>query len=216
MIHHQNEITQSECATGKQFVKYWVHGAHLQVDGGRMGKSLGNAYTVSDVEAKSYDPLSLRYFYLSAHYRSKLNFTWEALQNAQNSLKKLYDIIGSYEEGGEGRIEEPYLFKFMEAINDDMNMPKALAVAWDLLKSESPESSKIMTLLKFDEVFGFKLENHVGYEIPQKVQDLAKMRNEYRKAGIWDKADQVRKEVESLGFVIEDKPIGQFRIKRKL
>ena len=95
-------------------------------------------------------------------------------------------------------------------------MPKALAVAWDLLKSDAQESSKIVTLLKFDEVLGFKLENHVGYEIPQKVQDLAKMRNEYRKAGIWDKADQVRKEVESLGFVIEDKPNGQFKIKRKL
>ncbi|HLB52024.1 cysteine--tRNA ligase [candidate division WWE3 bacterium RIFCSPHIGHO2_12_FULL_38_15] len=216
MIHHQNEIAQSECSSGKQFVKYWVHGAHLQVDGGRMGKSLGNAYTVSDIESKSFDPLSLRYFYLSAHYRSKLNFTWEALQNAQNSVKKLYDIIGSYEEGGEGRIEEPFLFKFVEAINDDLNMPKALAVAWDLLKSDFPESSKIMTLLKFDEVFGFKLENHVGYEIPQKVQDLAKMRNEYRKAGIWDKADQIRKEVEALGFVIEDKPNGQFKIKRKL
>ena len=96
------------------------------------------------------------------------------------------------------------------------SVPKALAVAWDLLKSDAQESSKIVTLLKFDEVLGFKLENHVGYEIPQKVQDLAKMRNEYRKAGIWDKADQVRKEVESLGFVIEDKPNGQFKIKRKL
>lgn len=216
MIHHQNEIAQSECASGKEFVKYWLHGAFLLVDGGRMGKSLGNAYTIPDIEAKQFEVLSLRYLYMTAHYRSKLNFTWEALQNAQNSLKKLYDIVGSYEEGDTGKIDPHYFQIFMEAVNDDLNMPTALAIVWDLLKSNVSEQSKIVTLLKFDEVLGLNIENYIGYEVPQKVLDLARSRFEYRRNGIWDKADFIRREIESLGYTIEDKGPSDYKIKRKI
>lgn len=218
MIHHQNEIAQSECATGKEFVNYWVHGAFLLVDEGRMGKSLGNAYTVPDVEVKAFDPISLRYFYMTAHYRSKLNFTWEALQNAQSSLKKIYEIVGSYEEGAMGKIDALFFQRFMDAINDDVNMPNAIAVVWDLLKSNISEQSKIVTMLKIDEVLGFNIENYIGYEVPQNVADLAKIRQEYRKSGIWDKADLIRREIEELGFIVEDRvdlKVG-YKIKRKV
>lgn len=217
MIHHQNEIAQSECATGKKFATYWLHGAFLTVDGGRMGKSMGNAYTLLDVEQRGYDAMSLRYFYMSAHYRTPLNFTWEALQGANSALKKMYDLISGYHVSDEAEIDADYFEKFKHALHDDLNMPKAFSVIWELLKSETvSEEVKVVTMLKFDEVLGLKLENFVGFEIPDKVVQLAKTRDAYRKACIWDKADAVRHEIEALGFVVEDVlPVG-YKIKRKL
>lgn len=204
MIHHPNEIAQSEAATGKTFANYWVHGAFLKVDGGRMGKSVGNAYILADLEAKGFDPLSLRFFFLHAHYRTKLNFTWEALQNSQNSLRKLYSLVEGYQEDPEATISIEHIQRFEEVLNNDLNTPEALAIMWDLLKSDIPEGSKLKTLVKFDEVFGINLEDHIGFEVPKDVENLAKVRNEYRKNGIWDKADMIRKQVEEKGFIVED------------
>lgn len=214
MIHHPNEIAQSECAWGKDFVKYWVHGTFLQVDGGRMGKSLGNGYTVSDIVKRGFDPMALRYFYMSSHYRGKSNFTWEGMESAQNALRKLYEIVNGYEDSN-GTVDENYYVKFISTINEDLSMPKALAVTWDLLKADLPEGVKIVTLLKFDEVLGLDLENHVGYDIPEDILNMAKSRLAYRKAGIWDKADLLRKQIEKLGYVVEDTPQGP-KVKRKV
>jgi cysteinyl-tRNA synthetase len=216
MIHHQNEIAQSECASGKKFVKYWIHGAFLQIDGGRMGKSLDNAYTVQDLVEKGFDPIALRYFYMMAHYRSPLNFTWESMHAAQNSLKKLYDIVGGYKESLDAEPSERHISSFMSAISDDLNMPEALAVCWDMLKSNLSESVKLATILRMDKVLGLKLDDAIGYEIPQKVTDLVKTRQTYRKNGIWDKADIARREINALGYTVEDLPDGQFKIRRKL
>lgn len=216
MTHHQNEIAQSECATGKKFVRYWVHGAHMTVDGGRMGKSLGNAYTIADIEKKGFDPMTLRYLFMMSHYRSKLNFTWEALQNAQNALKKLYELARSYEKEPSAKPSKEFLKKFSEKINDDLNMPEAVAVVWDMIKSEIGEPEKLATLLKMDSVLGLRIEEHLAFETPQKVIDMAKTRAEYRKAGIWDKADQARKQIMEMGYEIEDLPDGKFKLKRKI
>ena len=215
MIHHQNEIAQSECATGKKFVNYWVHGAFLTVDGGRMSKSLGNFYTLSDVKQRGFSPLDLRYFFMTAHYRSPLNFTWEAMQNAQNSLKKIFDIVSNYEYDPRAEVSEKYVKKFLEKLNEDLNIPEALAVFWELVKSNMSETSKLNTILKMDEFLGLKLQEHIGVEIPKNVEDLARMRSEYRKNGIWDKADVLRKQIESLGYTIEDLPNENFKIKKK-
>ena len=215
MIHHQNEIAQSECATGKKFVNYWVHGAFLTVDGGRMSKSLGNFYTLSDIKQRGFSPLDLRYFFMTAHYRSPLNFTWEAMQNAQNSLKKIFDIVSNYEHDPRAEVSEKYVKKFLEKLNEDLNVPEALAVFWELVKSNIPETSKLNTILKMDEFLGLKLQEHIGMEIPKNVEDLARMRSEYRKNGIWDKADVLRKQIESLGYTIEDLPNENFKIKKK-
>jgi cysteinyl-tRNA synthetase len=215
MIHHQNEIAQSECATGKEFVKYWVHGAFLNIDGGKMSKSLNNLYTVSDLEEKGIDPLALRYFYMMAHYRTSLNFTWEAIQNASNSLKKLYDLIGSYKPEKDGKVSEKYLERFKEKIADDLNMPEALAVMWEMLKNSISESSKLATVVKMDEILGLRLDERIGYEIPQKITDLARMRQEYRKNGIWDKADVLRRQIIDAGYILEDLPDNGFKLKRK-
>ncbi len=214
MIHHQNEIAQSESVTGQKFVNYWIHGAFLQVDNGKMSKSLGNAYTLDDIKAKNFDPLALRYFYLSAHYRSKLNFTWEALSGAQSALNRLYNILSGYKET-EGTVSADHIFKFEEAVFDDLNMPKAVAVVWDLIKSDLSEGDKVQTLINFDQILGLNLQDYVGYEIPQEIVDLAKTRGQYRKSGIWDKADQIRREIEKKGFVIEDKDDGDFTLKKR-
>lgn len=213
MIHHQNEIAQSEAITKKKFVNYWIHGAFLQVDGGKMSKSLGNAYTLTDLEAKGYNPLELRYFYLSAHYRSKLNFTWEALSGAQAALKRLYNILSGYKET-QGNISPDYVFNFEEAVFDDLNMPKAVSVVWDLIKSDIPEGDKVQTLIHFDQILGLDLQDYIGYEIPQEVIDLARTREEYRKNGIWDKADVIRKRIEEQGFKIED-TIEGYKLKKR-
>jgi cysteinyl-tRNA synthetase len=216
MIHHQNELAQSECATGKEFVKYWIHGAFMQVEGGRMGKSLGNAYTLTDLEEKGFDPMVLRYFYMMAHYRSPLNFTWEALQNAQNSLKKLYDLVSGLKPEKDGKVSEKYLARFKEKVNDDINMPEALAVMWEMLKNSISEASKLATVVKMDEILGLRLDEKIGYEIPQKIMDLARTRIEYRKNGIWDKADVLRRQISDAGFVVEDLPDGTFKVKKRL
>jgi cysteinyl-tRNA synthetase len=215
MIHHQNEIAQSECATGQKFVNYWTHVAFLMVDAGKMSKSLGNVYTLGDIKNRGYSPLDLRYLFMTAHYRTPLNFTWEALGSAQNSLNKIYDIVGSYEQDPKAEVSDKYLKKFKERLDDDLNTPEALAVMWELLKSTISEASKLNTMLKMDEFLGLKLDEHIGYEIPEQIKDLAKMRREYRKNGIWDKADVIRRQVLELGYVVEDLPSGEFKIKKK-
>ena len=215
MIHHQNEIAQSECATGKKFVNYWIHSAFLMVDAGKMSKSLGNFYTLSEVVNRGFSPLDLRYLYMTAHYRTPLNFTWEALSSAQNSLSKIYEIIGSYEQDPKAEVSDKYIKKFRERLEDDLNTPEALAIVWELLKSTISEASKLNTVLKMDEFLGLKLQEHIGYEIPTNVSDLAKMRREYRKNGIWDKADVIRRQILGLGYVVEDTPSGEFKIKKK-
>jgi len=215
MIHHQNEIAQSESVTGKQFVRYWVHGAFLQVNERRMSKSEGTLYTLADVENKSFDPLALRYFYMTAHYRSRLNFTWDSLQAAANALRKLYELVEGYQEDKNAPIALEFLGGFERAINNDINMPEALAVVWDMMKGDLSEGSKINTLLKFDEVLALNIEDHVGFEIPQEVVDLAKVRFEYRKRGIYDKADMIRREIEQKGFVVDDTAVN-YKLRRKM
>lgn len=213
-IHHPNEIAQSECATGKKFVNYWLHGAHLKVDDGKMGKSLGNAYTLQDIQDKKFNVLALRYFYFGAHYRNPLNFTWEALDSSQKALKRIYDLVSSYKEDSKASVSKKFKSDFTDAINNDLNMPQALAVVWELLKSDLKESTKLATLLDFDEVLGLNFKDHIGVEVPKKVQDLAKTRMQYRNAGIWDKADAVRREIALLGFIVEDTSEG-FKLRAK-
>ncbi|PIS22784.1 cysteine--tRNA ligase [candidate division WWE3 bacterium CG08_land_8_20_14_0_20_41_10] len=215
-IHHQNEIAQSEGASGKKFSQFWMHVTFLQVDGGKMGKSLNNTYTLADLESKRFLPASLRYFYMTGHYRKPLNFTWESLTSAQNSLKKLYEIVSGYNvsKDSTGQVSAEFLQKFERAINDDLNMPKALSVAWDLVKSDLEEDIKVATLLKFDEVLGFGFDALIGFEVPKEVGDLARTRWEYKKVGIWDKADYIRRQIDEMGFTVDDTAEG-YRVKKK-
>jgi len=163
-VHHTNEIAQSEAATGKSpFVRFWVHGQFIMVDGEKMAKSKGNFYKLSDIEKKGYEPLALRYFYMTAHYRAFLNFTWDGLDAAQKALHELWKQMMSIQSdnskvaelGQKARaIEE----KFRSALADDLNMPRALAVMWEAVKSDIPPIEKNMLLINFDHVMGLGLE----------------------------------------------------------
>jgi cysteinyl-tRNA synthetase len=217
--HHPNEIAQSEAATGKQFVKYWTHSAFMLVQGERMSKSLGNNYKLYDLEKGGYDPLALRYLYLQTHYRQEMNFTFASLDAASNALRKLLQEIIPWAEP-EGGVKE-YEKKFLEAINEDLNMPKAMAIVWELVKSDHPTSAKASSLFKMDHVLGFNLQEistHLKNEqhiIPEEVQTLLKERESYRKQRQFNAADKMRAEIERLGYVIEDSKTG-VKVKKKI
>ncbi len=206
--HHENEIAQSQSKTGKNFVNYFVHGAHILVNGKKMSKSLGNFYRLKDLEDKGFDPMALRYLYLQTHYRQEMNFTWEALDGAQTALNRLRNEFVSWEEAKVGCAE--FEQKFMDAVNEDLNMPAALSVVWEMIKSDYPGSAKKRSLLKMDEVLGLQLSSFKPekVEIPPEVQSLINKREELRRAGNFKEADKVREQIEEKGFVVEDSKEG--------
>jgi len=209
--HHPNEIAQSEAATGKKpFCKYWVHGAFLLVDGGRMGKSEGNAFTLADIEERGFDPLALRYFYLTGHYRKQINFTWEALGAAAKAMDKLSDLVPGWDDGGGIGCAE-FEERFGLAIEDDLNMPEALAVVWELVKSDYPDGAKKASLLKFDEVLGLgfgKVKSKKSKGESREVKKLLEQREMLRREKRFVEADEVRVKIEELGYRVEDTPDG--------
>ena len=154
-VHHTNEIAQSECGYGKKFVNYWLHHEMLLIDGGKMSKSIGNIYTLDQLEEKGFSALDYRYFLLQAHYRSKQNFTWEALEGAKTARKKLMASLSETTLGGQ--VLDTYNQKFKEALEADFNLPKALAVVWEVVNSKESPEDKLATILKFDEVLGLEL-----------------------------------------------------------
>ena len=212
-IHHPNEIAQCEAASGKSpFVNYWLHTAFLTIDGRKMSKSLENFYTVNDVEKKSFDPLALRYLYLGANYRDPLNFTWESLQAAQNALEKLRNQISALKdqkeratlsEEKEKKIEE-FRNKFMESVNDDLNTSKALAVLWEMLKSNIPSEDKYDLAISFDEILGLNLK---VLQVSQEAKELMEKREQLRKEGKYEEADKIRDQIQDLGFDVSDKSL---------
>ncbi len=207
-VHHEDEIAQSEAATGKTFVKYWVHHNFLVVDGEKMSKSKKNFYTLEDIKERGFDPLSLRYLVLTAHYRDKLNFTWESLQAAQNALNNIRETVRGWDEPKIGCAE--FEAQFAEALNNDLNTPQALAVMWNLFKSDYPTSAKAESILKMDKVLGLKLDEYVSkpLEIPLEVQKLIELREKARKEKDFENSDKLRKEIVGLGFEVEDTSSG--------
>ena len=214
-VHHSNEIAQSEAAFGKPLAHYWLHGEFLLINEGRMGKSEGNFITLTTIIDKGITPLAYRYLVLSSHYRSKLNFTWDSLQGAQNALNNLYQDISGMDEPAEGLPE--YEHAFLEAINDDLNTSKALAVIWDMVKSGAPSSHKLASLIKFDQVLGLNLQQtwESSKEIPESVKALALERDAARANKDFSKSDELRKQIEDAGFLTEDTPDGT-RIKKSI
>jgi cysteinyl-tRNA synthetase len=216
-IHHTNEIAQSEGATGKKFVKYWVHHNFLEVEGEKMSKSKGNFYTVQDIEKKGYNPLVLRYLYLQTHYRQEMNFTWEALDASQKAYTKLVKEISTWEKPNIGCAG--YEEKFLKAINDDINMPKALSLLWEIVKSDYPTSAKAETVMRMDTVFGLQLFTKKQREgkilIPAEIKNLIKEREEARKKGDFVTADRLRDKIQKVGFEVIDTTKGS-EIRKKI
>jgi len=244
--HHPNEITQSECTNGVEFVKYWMHGAFIKVDGGKMGKSLGNAYSIHDIIAKGYDPLALRILYLQTHYRKPLNFTFESLKASQILLSRISDRISKYKlvknvnfkslnpdfRCSDKFIIESFTSKYGEGINlikekieNDLDYPSALVELLRMLHITDPllinypkykhlmwemfEKTEILELFGLETLLNTKEEF-----IPKEISDLAEKRKQAKQDKDFIKADELRAEVEKLGYKILDKKDNQFTIKK--
>lgn len=202
--HHENEVAQSECATGEEFVRYFIHNQHLLVDDKKMSKSLGNFYTLRQLVEKGFDPIAFRYLMHTASYRVPLNFTFAALEGAQTALNK---IRATYLSFGEiiGDTNEEFETLFREAVNDDLNIPKALGVLWTMLADTNVSNAdKKATLLAFDTVLGFGLAQLVADVIPDEVQQLVATRSHARLKKDFAESDRLRKEIEDLGFDVKD------------
>lgn len=210
-VHHENEIAQSNCHYGHQVVKTWMHLEFLQVDGGKMSKSLGNLYTLNDLKERGYKPEVFRFFYFMAHYSKQQNFTFEALDMAKNTLKTIKNLAKEHKSGTEKIDTTEYESEFLESINDDLNMPRAIAVAQKMLKE--PRSQNVYNaFLKFNKVLGLELEENT--DIPDEVKQKAEARWKAKKARDFSTADALREEIDQLGFVVKDTKDGYEILKK--
>ena len=220
-VHHENEIAQNEALAGKKTVNYWMHGEFMMVDGGKMSKSLGNVYTVSDLEKKGYLPLDFRYFCLNAHYRKKLNFTFEGMDAAHTSYERLRNLLYAHKMSPaptDPAVIEELAKKFRAAVEDDMNIPFALGVLWDAVKL--PKSKDVYKLaLDFDKVLGLSLDKVTApapepIEVPEEIAALAEQRLAAKREKNWAEADRLRAVILEKGYVIKDTKDG-YTIERK-
>ncbi|MGC9520504.1 MAG: cysteine--tRNA ligase [Anaerolineae bacterium] len=205
-VHHPNEIAQAQACYGTRLANFWLHGYFLQLDTGRMGKSLGNFVTLQDLMDRGYDPLAYRYLCLGAHYRSRLTFNWEALDAASTALQRLRDTV--YRWGEPGEVDEEWMEQFVQYVNDDLNIPRALAVAWDMTRSGLSDANKAATIREFDEVLGLGLVDWKPPEVPDEVMRLVEAREEARRARDWSEADALRDEIAEAGYEVRDTPEG--------
>lgn len=223
-IHHPNEIAQSEAATGKSpFVQIWVHHNFLRIEGEKMSKSLGNFLTLDDLINKGYSPMALRLFFLSAHYRSELNFTFDQLDVSQKSYQRLLGLLSSFRTQTERSTLSPekmdkvndFRHRFFDQMENDLRTPEAMSIFWEVVKSNIPGTDKYDLLLEFDSVLGLDLGNQVETYDRQKsqisieAQSLIDKRETARKAGDFALADSLRLQILALGFVVEDTKEGQ-------
>ena len=220
-IHHENEIAQCKGAFGHNPANFWMHCEFLLVDGGKMSKSLGNIYTLSDLKEQGIEPLAYKLFCFSSHYRNKLNFTFEGIKSSQVALNRLRNSYLSH-VGGNTKIDEDkikdYENRFLTAINDDLNMPLALGIVWDALKTNEKSQDIANLILKFDKVLGLDLANSKKYldseesEVPEEILELAEKRKQYKQEKNWAEADKIRDEIQSKGYKIVDLPNGEMSV----
>ncbi len=215
-VHHENEIAQNEALTGKKSVDYWMHGEFMLVNNGKMSKSLGNTYTIASLEEMGYSPMVFRYFCLNAHYRKKLNFTFEGMDSAKVSYERLCAILRSHSYGlalVDNDTLNGFKKEFDDAINDDINIPMALGVLWKMTKL--PLTSQVYQLaLEMDKVLGLSLDKVEDYlnslvsDIPEEVVNLAEERKEAKANKNWAKADELRGKITELGYNVLDSKDG--------
>ncbi|HEX8973994.1 MAG TPA: cysteine--tRNA ligase [Patescibacteria group bacterium] len=223
--HHEAEIAQTECYTGQKFVNYWMHTRHLLVNGQKMSKSKGNFYCLEDILEKGYSAMDLRVLFLSSHYRSQLNFTWETLEQAHKNLQRINDFALNLEAAASGNLASPETFdvekfeqRFEAAMDDDLNTPLALSVLFDLVTESnkllaenhmsSANAKSILTLWKkMNSVFGLILSGQA--EIPEEIRQLVQQREQARKGKDFQKSDDLRSLIEKKGYIVKDTKDGQ-------
>ncbi|MBL7169415.1 MAG: cysteine--tRNA ligase [Candidatus Aenigmarchaeota archaeon] len=210
-VHHTNEIAQAQGTIGKDFVNYWLHNEFVNIDGEKMSKSKGNIYNMNDIEEKGFDPLAVRYLFLTAHYRSKINFTWGSLKAAENTLNTLREHIRLFQEKDDKKSDQnkvgEYRGKFLEFINDDLNTTEALSLMWKLIRDEKNinNKDKYELILDFDKVFGLKLDEiKLEEKIPENIRQLIDDREKAREKKDYRKADKIREKIREMGFKLQD------------
>ena len=212
--HHEGEIAQSEGFTGKPIVNLWVHGQHLLADGVKMAKSAGNSFILTDIEAQGIDPLAFRYLCLTARYRTRLNFTFGSLKAAQRAWLRLRNRVWEWSALAPiptpyGAVVEEWRTRFLERVNDNLDLPGALALTWALVRSELPDQLKLHILQRYDQVLGLGLDGVVeAYRVPKDIHALVEERSLLRQRGDFQGADAIRHTLDGSGYVVEDAPTG--------
>jgi cysteinyl-tRNA synthetase len=215
-VHHTNEIAQSEAANDRKMANYWLHGEFLILKDEKMAKSKGNFITLATLKKKGINPLAYRYLLLTTHYRSKLTFNWTNLEGANTALDSIYRQMEELNGGSNLVVNEDFKQEFTEAINDDLNMPKALALVWKVFKSSLPENAKKGTLLEFDHVLGLGLNKlNPQTEVPKNIKTLATKRERARLVKDFSEADRLRLEIENNGYTLIDTANGPKIVKKK-
>ena len=208
-VHHSNEIAQTEACHGTRLANFWMHGYFLQLGDAKMAKSAGGFLRVKTLIDRGYDPLVYRLFCLSASYRSKLNFKWESIEGAARQLNRLRLAVHGWGDPA-AEADEAYLQRFSEVVNNDLNMPRALSVTWDLVRSDLPAGLKKATITRFDEVLGLRLAEWQPEEaaVPDHIMALAEERRKARAEKRYADADSLRDQIIAAGFDIKDTPLG--------
>jgi len=201
-IHHTNEIAQSQACFDTHLANYWLHGYFLEIDHGKMSKSSGEFLRMQTLFDKDYDPLSYRYLCLTAHYRTDLKFTWESLDSAAVALQRLRNSFHSW--GTASVADENLMAQFKAFVNDDLNTPRALALAWEVAKGSLPDEVKKATLLEFDRVLGLNLAEWSPETVPADVLKMVNEREAARVSKDWARADELRASIDALGYDVED------------
>lgn len=212
--HHENEIAQSKGRCGKIPAKFWMHCNFLTVDGGKMSKSLGNVYTLDTIKERGIDPIAYKLFCFSSHYRNKLNFTFEGLEAANTSLIRIREGYQKHLNGNEeidNKEIEEFKERFHKAINDDLNMPIAMSIVWDVIKNNKKSNKLAKLLLKFDEVLGIKIDLELKKEeikLPEEIEKLVEERKKAREDKNWELSDRLRDKIQEKGYIIRDSKSG--------
>lgn len=217
--HHENEIAQSKGCTGHVPAKRWMHVEFLQVDGGKMSKSLGNTYTLDQLQEKGIEPLAYKMFCYTAHYRTKLNFTFESALSTQKALNRLREGYLTHLQNDEKIDEEEikeYKQRFLDAVNDDLNMPLAMGIVWEVVRNNKKSKQFAELLLEFDRILGLDLENSKKYleeqekvELPKEILELVEQRKIARENKDWAESDRIRDVLKEKGYIVKDTKEGQ-------
>lgn len=211
-IHHENEIAQSKGYSGKIPAHYWMHLDFLQVNGGKMSKSLNNLYTLDELKQKGYEPAVYRMFNFSSHYKKPINFTFEVMDATKTALKRLKDGYIAHLNGVDdvdNQVIKEFEDKFLDAINDDLNMPQAMSVVWDVVKHEKKSKSFANLLMKFDEVLGLNIDAEDKLELSDEVLDILNKRKIARDNKDYSLSDNLRDKLKELGYIVKDTKDGQ-------
>ena len=218
--HHENEIAQSKGCTGHIPAKRWMHVEFLQVDGGKMSKSLGNTYTLDQLQEKGIEPLAYKLFCYTAHYRTKLNFTFDSAISSQKALNRLRESYLLHLESEDNNVEkekiEEYRKRFMNAVNDDLNMPIAMGIVWEVARNEIKSKQYAKLLIEFDKILGLDIEHSKDYlekeekiELPEEIKSLVEQRKQTRENKDWAESDRIRDLLKEQGYVVKDTKEGQ-------